>query len=678
MSTSSTNTPANAPASTSVNTTSKMPESVSTSSPTKQHFIIGTAGHIDHGKSTLVKALTGSDPDRLQEEKRRGITIELGFAELNLPGNIVAGIVDVPGHEKFIRQMIAGASGIDIALVCIAADDGIMPQTREHLAVLQLLDVTTCVIALTKCDTVDSDWLELVQEEIRSELNSTPFKNAPIVCVSAYDGTGLDELKATLSACAQNVHGSDSLEQVRMPVDRVFTIKGAGTVVTGTLWQGTIKVDDELEVLPQKRTTRVRAIQVHDKEVPSSTPGTRTALNLSGLSKQEIHPGDFLASPNSLQLSDRFDAQFTYTPILSARKPLLSGTQVHIAHGTREVMGRILFMNRQDSVEPNETVFAQIRLDSPLPLSRSDHFVVRLLSPARVIGGGKVLNPYPHRRTTLTAEDSNLLDALAQNDKEQICAAIVDASNTPVSIKEIQRISGYSAESITKALANQTSGKGKPLYLALESGSECYYARKPIVQKLVMTLENTLLSFHANNPKEIGISKGALEQLYPQHLEQACFEAILKEALAQQKVVIQDGKISHPKASAGARNLEAQAAQTLGSILSSYGATPPALSALFDEAGLDATKGSQALLALEKQGKAQRVSKTLCFSQDALDELWLRTKTYLKEYGSGSAAELKEAMGTSRKYAIPLLEYFDSQKMTVRQQDLRTLPKSHQ
>lgn len=644
----------------------------------RHRFIIGTAGHIDHGKSTLVKALTGSDPDRLQEEKRRGITIELGFAELNLPGNITAGIVDVPGHEKFIRQMIAGASGIDIALVCIAADDGIMPQTREHLAVLQLLDVTTCVIALTKCDAVDNDWLELVEEEIRSELLSTPFKDAPIVHVSAYTGAGLENLKAALSTSAQSTQSSTSTENVRMPIDRVFTIKGAGTVVTGTLWQGTIQLDDELEILPRQQTARVRSIQVHDKEVTASTQGTRTALNLAGISKQEIHPGDFLATPHTLQVSDRFDAQFTYIPILSAQKPLISGTQVHIAHGTKEVTGRILFMNGQTSLEPNETAFAQIRLDSPLPLSRSDHFVVRLLSPARVIGGGKVLNPYPHRRTTLSAEDNTLLDALVQNDKELICAAIVDASNVPVSMKEIQRITGYSAENITKALASQTSGKGKPIYLTLGSGLDCYFARKPLIQKLVMALENILLTFHANNPKETGISKGALEQRFPHHLDHACFEAVLKEALRQQKLVVQDGKVSHPKASAGARNLEAQAAKSLADILSSYGATPPTLNALFEEAGLDSTKGSQAILILEKQGTAQRISKTLCFSKDALDTLWQKAKAYLLEHGSGSAAELKEAMGTSRKYAIPLLEYFDSQKMTVRQQDLRTLPESQQ
>lgn len=639
-----------------------------------RRLIIGTAGHIDHGKSTLIKALTGSDPDRLQEEKRRGITIELGFAELDLPGGIVAGIVDVPGHEKFIRQMIAGASGIDIALLCIAADDGVMPQTREHLAVLQLLDVPTCVVALTKSDSVDDEWLELVQEEIREELKSSAYADAPIVRVSALKGTGLEELKQILADTAQSTEQNSSASAVRMPIDRVFTIKGAGTVITGTLWQGTIHVEDELELLPEERTVRVRGVQVHGRDVTQSTPGTRTALNLSNISKQELHPGDFLATPHTLQLSDRFDAQITYMPILSADRPLPSGTQLHVAHGTREVVGRLLLMDGKETLEPNETAFAQIRLDDPLPLSRSDHFVIRFLSPARVIGGGKVLNPHPRRRTNLTEKDNDLLNALVKNDEEQICAAVVDSNTVPVSISEIERITGYSKKTIADALSRQTTGKGKPLYISLGNAQERYFARRPIIQKLVTTLENVLLEFHASNPKEMGISKGALEQRFPHHIEHACFEALLSEALEQRKLVLQDGKICHPQASAGARNLQAKAAQTIESILASYGAAPPPIEALIEEAGLDMTKGSQAILALEKEGKAKRISKTLCFSQSILDAFWTKAKAYLEQEGSGTATQLKEAMGTSRKYAIPLLEYFDAQKLTVRTGDLRTLP----
>lgn len=639
-----------------------------------RRIIIGTAGHIDHGKSTLIEALTGTDPDRLLEEKRRGITIELGFAQLELPDGTIAGIVDVPGHERFIRQMISGASGISLALVCIAADDGMMPQTREHLTVLQLLDVTNCVIALTKCDTVDEEWVSLVQEEIREELSSTPFSNAPIIPVSAKNGEGLDKLKDALVSCSHEALSASSSESVRMPIDRVFTIKGAGTVVTGTLWRGSIHAGDELELLPSHKKARVRTVQVHDQEVPLSTPGTRTALNLVGVNKSDLKPGDFLTTPKTLQVSDRFDAQFTYIPVLSAKKPLESGLRVHIAHGTREVVGRVLFMNGQSTLEPNETAFAQIRLNEPLPVSRGDHFIVRLLSPSRVIGGGTILNARPKRRTTLNENDSNLLAALARNDEAEICTAIIDSSTTPVSLTEIKQITGLSSKRIGQLLSEQTTGKGKPRYVQLSHDTEQYFAQKPVIQKQVMTLENILLNFHAENPAKTGISKGALQQKLPYHLEEGCFEAVLEESIRQEKIVIHEGEISHPKASAGARNLEEQTAQTLESLLVSYGATPPVVADLFVEAGIDQSRGAKALTLLEQQQKTCRISKTLCFAKPVLDAFYEKAKAYLLENEQGSATQLKEAMGTSRKYAIPLLEYFDDQKLTIRKGDVRILP----
>lgn len=639
-----------------------------------KRIIIGTAGHIDHGKSTLIETLTGTDPDRLLEEKRRGITIELGFAQLELPDGTIAGIVDVPGHERFIRQMISGASGISLALVCIAADDGMMPQTREHLTVLQLLDVTKCVIALTKCDTVDEEWVSLVQEEIREELSFTPFSKAPIIPVSAKNGEGLDDLKEALVNCSHEALSASSSESIRMPIDRVFTIKGAGTVVTGTLWCGSIHAGDELELLPSNKKVRVRTVQVHDQEVSLSTPGTRTALNLVGVNKSDVKPGDFLTTPKTLQVGDRFDAQFTYIPVLSAKKPLESGLRVHIAHGTREVVGRVLFMNGQSTLEPNETAFAQIRLNEPLPVSRGDHFIVRLLSPSRVIGGGTILNARPKRRTTLNENDSNLLTALARNDEAEICTAIIDSSTTPVSLTEIKQITGLSSKRIGQLLSEQTTGKGKPRYVQLSHDTEQYFAQKPVIQKQVMTLENILLNFHAENPAKTGISKGALQQKLPYHLEEGCFEAVLEESIRQEKIVIHEGEISHPKASAGARNLEEQTAQTLESLLVSYGATPPVVADLFVEAGIDQSRGAKALTLLEQQQKTCRISKTLCFAKPVLDAFYEKTKAYLLENEQGSATQLKEAMGTSRKYAIPLLEYFDDQKLTIRKGDVRVLP----
>lgn len=643
------------------------------STSTLRPIIVGTAGHIDHGKSALVRALTGTDPDRLAEEKRRGITIELGFAHLTLPDNTVLGLVDVPGHERFVRQMIAGASGIDIALLCIAADDGIMPQTREHLAVLQLLGINTCIVALTKCDLVDDDWRSLIQEEVQAELARTPYANAPIVAVSARNNTGLDELKETLTESIRALERTSKEGPVRMPIDRVFTIKGSGTVVTGTLWQGTIRPDDELEILPQNRIARVRAIQVHGSNAASSNAGVRTALNLASLSKSDLKPGDFLTTPSTQQTSDRFDARFTSLPVLTEEKSLVSGTRVHVAHGTREVTGRLLYMDGKETINAHETTYAQIRLDEPLPVMRGDRFIIRSLSPARVIGGGTVLNSYPRRRTTLKAEEEALLGALTRDDDAALCAAIIDTNPLPTSIAELARVSAMNPEHISDVLTQLTTGKGKPIYIPLGQGSHLYFAKRSTIQNCVMSLENTMLIFHGENPSATGISKNALRQRYPHHLDETCFDALLTEAIKDKKLVVIKGEISHPSAGAGARALEEQTANTLLGLLRSHGATPPSLPELFEEAGLDQARGAKAILLLEEQGRAQRVNKTLCFSDKALESFWNAAHDYLEEHGSATAAQLKEAMKTSRKFAIPLLEYFDEKKLTLRQGDMRVL-----
>lgn len=638
-------------------------------------LVVGTAGHIDHGKSTLIEALTGTDPDRLAEEKRRGITIELGFAQLSLPDGSYLGVVDVPGHERFVRQMIAGASGIDLALLCIAADDGIMPQTREHLAVLELLGIKDCVIALTKCDLVDEEWVELVQEEIRAGLADTAYADVPIVPVAARTGQGLDDLKATLATEASRLRANSKEGPVRLPIDRVFTIKGAGTVITGTLWQGRVAPDDELEVLPSRLTARVRTVQVHGHEVDSSEAGNRTALNLAGVKTDDLRPGDFLATPGTLELSDRFDARFTYLPTVSAGKPLESGSRVHVAHGTREVTGRLLLMDEKPSIEAKETAYAQIRLDEPLPLSHGDRFVVRSYSPVRVIGGGTILNNHPRRRTTLKAADRDLLDALVREDEAAMCRAAVESLDVPASVAEVAQTTGLKPARVVKILEPATKAKGAEALTKLGEGTSAFYAKPSVIQRHLMTIENLLLSFHAKNPTATGISKGALQQLYPRYMEEACFEALLEKANEAGKAVSFKGEVSHPKAGAGARNLEAQTADTLLALLEQYGTTPPPLNDVFEEAGIDEKRGAKAILLLEEQNKAQRISKTLCFSVAALNGLWEAARAYLTEHGEATAAELKEAMGTSRKYAIPLLEHFDAVKLTVRRGDLRALAK---
>ena len=643
------------------------------SAPEPRPLILGTAGHIDHGKSTLIEALTGTDPDRLAEEKRRGITIELGFARLSLPDGTYLGVVDVPGHERFVRQMIAGATGIDLALLCIAADDGIMPQTREHLAVLQLLGIRECVVALTKCDLVDGEWVEMAVEEVRAGLVSTLYADADIVPVSARTGEGLDELREVLASHAAALRTQGKEGPARLPIDRVFTIKGAGTVVTGTLWRGEVRPGDELEAFPSRAVCRVRTVQVHDREVPCSVAGMRTALNLVGVKTDELRPGDFLAAQGTLEPSDRFDADFTYLPTGASTKPLASGTRLHVAHGTREVVGRILFMDGRESLEAGASAWAQIRLDEPLPLSRNDRFVVRSYSPVRVVGGGAVLSAHPRRRTNLKPTDRALLEALSRDDEPAAVRAAVDACDAPVGMDELARATGLSrarAEELACALAGGASAGG---YELLEAGGARLVARASVVQRHVGAIENLLLGFHAKNPTATGMSTGALRQLYPHRVDDACFEALLARAQDAGKAVVDGGEVSHPRAGAGARALEAQAAEALLAALRSHGTKPPELPELFAEASVDEKRGGKALAALEADGRARRVGKTYCFCAEALDELWGACRDYLHEHGQATAAELKEAMGTSRKYAIPLLEHFDAVQATMRQGDVRIL-----
>lgn len=608
-----------------------------------RRLVLGTAGHIDHGKSTLVEALTGTDPDRLAEEKRRGITIELGFAKLPLPDGTTLGVVDVPGHERFVKHMIAGASGIDLALLCIAADDGIMPQTREHLIVLETLGVNSLVVALTKCDLVDEEWLELIKEEVLADRAST---------LTSLEGRGA----------------------VRLPIDRSFTIKGAGTVITGTLWKGSIAVDDELEIIPSHKRVRVRGIQVHGEEVARSEAGMRTALNIANVSADEVKPGDFLATPQTMETSDRFDALFTYLPLPGAEKPLASGARIHVSHGTREVVGRLLLMDGRESLSPRETRYAQVRLEESLALSRGDRFVARSFSPAHVIGGGLVLNARPRRRTNLKESDRALLDAQKSNDDAEICRAIVNARPTPTEKNLLARTADVDVSLVDSLVMGPAPEKNCP-YRRLTTKSHTYYTTNAALRTHIMTFDNLLLRFHASEPESVGISKGALHARYPLTMDQDCFDALIAEASNQGKIVFFEGLASHPKAASGAKALEEKTASDLLELLCSYEAAPPPLDELFKQADLDASRGNRAISLLEKKGKAQRITKTLCFSQDALDVLWSGAESLLSKQGSATAAELKEAMGTSRKYAIPLLEHFDALKMTIREGDLRSLPK---
>ena len=644
---------------------------------TAPDLILGTAGHIDHGKSSLVLALTGTDPDRLAAEKQRGITIELGFAQLVLPSGERMGVVDVPGHERFVRQMIAGSTGIDVALLCIAADDGVMPQTEEHLAVLTLLGVPTCVVALTKCDLVDEEWRSFVGDEVRSRLMATPYADGAIVEVSSKTGEGLDELKAAIEQAAKATRRRGDAAAFRLPVDRSFTIKGAGTVVTGTLWSGQVRVGDEVEILPAGTKTRVRSIQVHGQAVDAAASGHRTALNLNGVSTDDVRPGDMLAAPGTIRPSDHFDVDLTYLGVPGSDKALESGARVHVAHGTREVIGRVLLMDA-GKLAPGAKALAQLRTEEDLSVSRGDRFIIRSYSPVHVIGGGEVLRAHPRRSTNLTQGESALVEALRSDDEVAAAAAVLEDAAWPLSAEDIARAAELDPAAAQEAIAKLVDGgravKLGPAGRATQAEREgaTLIATKRMLQKMDGALENALLKFHAANPEATGASKESLRSTLAPACPAPTFDALLSHAAEAGRIVVDGGEVSHPEAGAGARKKEEQTAAALLAALEDAGATPPATKELIAQVGATQQVGYKALGALERDGRAVKVSDEFYFAASALDKLAAAVRDELAT-GAASAAELKDAMGTTRKYAIPLLEHFDAIGLTRRAGEAREL-----
>ncbi len=633
-------------------------------------FILGTAGHIDHGKSSLIHALTGTDPDRLAEEKRRGITIELGFAQLELSSGRSLGVVDVPGHERFLRSMVAGASGVDVALMVIAADDGIMPQTIEHLAVLELLGVRTCVVALTKVDLVDDEWQELIKEEIAQFLAGTPFEGAPIIGVSSRTGEGLDALRAALDSAVDTAAHIKPSGPVRMPIDRVFTIKGFGTVVTGTLWSGTLCEGDSLKVLPQGITTRVRSIQMHGHDVSEAASGNRVAVSLAGLSTEDVRPGDFLSGSDDQQSTDRADATFTFLDPLNLGKPLKSGSRVHVAHGTREVLGRLLLMDGVESLSPQGSSLVQLRLEEPLPLAYGDHYIIRSYSPTHVIGGGVILAAHPRRRTNLNNHERLLLDALVDGDTGTILDTYFDAISLPQTLTEIVHGTGLDQTQVTATLDQFLNAKQ---LLSLPS-KEPLYCKPAQLQRILQSLERALITFHSTQPQATGMAKEQLRQAALPQATPVLLDALIS-AMEERKLItrLDNGEVSHPSAGAGARQAEAQAANQLESALIQGGAAAPTLTEYCEQSGVTLPQARKAAQALEREGRALRLDSERFIDAATAERCREAIRSYITTHGPATAAELRDALGVSRKYAMPILERLDLEGLTYRDGDLRKL-----
>jgi selenocysteine-specific elongation factor len=623
--------------------------------PPMRPFVIGTAGHVDHGKSTLVKALTGIDPDRLAEEKARAMTIDLGFAWLTLPGGQSVSVVDVPGHERFIKNMLAGVGGIDAALLVVAADEGPMPQTVEHLAILDLLAVDRGVIVLTKADAAEADWLDLVREEIRELVSTTTLANAPIVAVSAITGEGLPALLDTLEAVLASAPGTQSGNAPRLPVDRVFSVSGFGTVVTGTLSGGEIATGDELRLYPSERRARVRGLQSHQEKVSRALPGRRTAVNLSGITTEDVQRGDVLAPPGTMTPSQRLDARLRL--LSDAPVALKQNDEVDFFTGAAELPARVTLLDRE-RLDPGEIAWVQFRFRAPVAVLKNDRFIVRRPSPSETLGGGEIVDPHPPRHRRFRPETIAALETLAAGAPDEILLQALE--QRPIEIKELRAgDAGLSAAQVDDALA-QLIAEGDAVVLGVSgraAGTSDFAIAASLLQSLTQQMADVLRSHHAAQPLRPGLAREeARRRLGITQLR--LFDDLIA-TLAGAGALIDDGAtLRLPQFRMTLDPARRAAADLYLAAIRAQPYAPPGP----HEHGLD----PETLAALEHLGEVAKIADGVYFAPEAWDALVNGTLAFIDGNGSMTLSQFRDHFGTSRKYAQAALEYLDQLKYTRR------------
>ena len=632
----------------------------------KKFVVIGTAGHIDHGKTALIKALTGIDTDRWEEEKKRGMTIDLGFAHLELPTGISAGIVDVPGHEKFIKNMLAGAHGLDLVLFVIAADEGIMPQTEEHLTVCQMLGTKKGIVVITKTDLVDEEWLELVREEVKEFVKGTFLEGAPIVEVSSKTGKGLKELVNQIGKLASEIEERSSEGILRLPVDRSFTVKGFGTVVTGTLISGRVKVGDTVEILPKGIGTKVRGIQVHGKEVEEAFAGQRTALNLTDVSKEEVERGDVIASFGYLKPTKLVDVVLKLSE--SANVIVQSGFKIHFHHLTQETEGEIYLIDKEE-LAPGETAVAQVRLKDEIVPVYGDRFVIRNYSPARVIGGGWVVNPLPlkkFRKRFRNRELEFLKPLIEEESKEAKALHLVKRLPGKLSATDFVQRLNFALEEAQKIVEklkqsgdiNEFNGKLYP---------------KEFKELLKERAIEEIAKYHASYPVAEGINRESLKSLL--NVPSELFEAAVEE-LSKEEKVEEEGSILRLKGFSPEPKGEFKEIVEILKETSKKGKfSPPSLKEIGKSRKIPEAKLHLAADFLVKRFGFHKVGDFL-FSPETFNEIFETLRKHFAKKETLSVSEFKNYFGISRKFAIPILEYLDSLNVTERKGNERIRGKS--
>jgi selenocysteine-specific elongation factor len=632
--------------------------------PTKS-VIVGTAGHIDHGKSSLVEALTGTHPDRLEEEKRRGITIDLGFAFLEQDG-VRFGFVDVPGHERFVSNMLAGAAGLDLVLLVVAADESIKPQTREHFDICRLLGIKRGIVALTKSDLVDADTAGLVRLEVEDYLRGSFLEGAPIVPVSTKTQTSLAELKKTLLAAAQQVPGKNPARDFRLPIDRAFAIKGFGAVVTGTLISGSVGPGDEVQLFPGGERLRVRGVQSGGKSVERALAGQRTAVNLAGIEHTALRRGMSLATPGKFRVTRRID---TRLELLQSAPKIKQRTRVHFHSGTSETVAEV-FLYENKELAPGQSVFAQLRLQDEVLVLAGDRFIVRQFSPVTTIGGGEVLDPLARRPTLRDTGRVAFLETLERGDKASILAAMTERALLGLTLEEIVARTGW--------LEHEIAAAAKSL---IDTGRAKKISAEPLIllgakafDELRQKINARIEKFHKENPLLPGISREDLRSSLGRRVRPEAFRAALDDLLVQKTLEFQGEIVKRAGSAISLDPEEARTKEQIEKAFASAGLAVPAVKEVLSKLPVEAKRAEKILQILLRDKTLVRVTPELIFHRDALAQLRDRLSVFKKTKGQRiSVPVFKELTGITRKYAIPLLEYLDRERVTRRAGDERVI-----
>lgn len=628
----------------------------------ERHYLVGTAGHVDHGKTELIRALSGMETDRLKEEKQRGISIELGFAHMNLPSGREVGIVDVPGHERFVRQMLSGAGGMDAVLLVIAADEGMMPQTREHLDILTLLAIPRGIVVLNKIDLVEDDWLELIEEEIKEELKGTTFEGSPIFRISALTGEGIPELKVGIDQALATGEGKKAVGAARMPLDRVFSIQGFGTVVTGTLYSGTLEVGQDLAIEPAHRLAKVRSLQVHGHKVATAQAGQRVAVNLAGIEVSQVEKGAVLAQPNAFPVGNILDIKVHALP--SAEKRISQRQRLRFHLGTAEVMGRIHLLDREE-IKPGEEAYAQILLEEPVLAAAQDRFVLRFYSPAHTIAGGKVLGVAKFKEKRFKEAVLGLMNLKDRGNPQEL---LIRELKEPKAVPELAGVFLVPQADVVTWLAELERADRLEVWL---KNSQAHYWAHEAAEGWRRDILKTVSGYVKANPLRRGVGREELKNRMRIAWPHPLWQAILEEGARKGYYRLEGGKIQPPEGIALPEGL-AKRVDCLAKQWRTAGLTPPDLTSAAAACQIEAQEAGEFAQYFCELGEWISAGG-IFFERQALTDARKVLEEYLQEHKEAGVSEIREIWGISRKYAVPLLEYFDEQHLTRRSGDKRIL-----